>query len=355
MPCDQRGIDRLTEAFGFWNLIREALPSHAGYHAGSYAAAWILQLMQKADADKHWAQQEVSIKQSLALDALPTEELLAHWFQELDTSSIEALWRINRAFIAWCFRKKSNGLIKCFWEETPYPDQEPLSMEPPLYCYLLWTEAFVAALHLSLTQQDLEAQKASALAAMLAESHELWKGTKAYFYADATTLKLHVDRIAPYSDLHEMESPIASAREASTRWQQWRVHITVPVERRGRSLQAGYALGVLAYNLLQAQRAGDAATDSETATVCVRDFEVTNKLGIHARPAAMIVRIANKYSDVDLWIEKDQERVNAKSIMGVMTLAAGRGSRLRFTATGKQAEALLDEMNDLFKLNFEGA
>ena len=49
---------------------------------------------------------------------------------------------------------------------------------------------------------------------------------------------------------------------------------------------------------------------------------VQNKMGIHARPAAMIVRIANTF-DGDVWVEKDGEQVNGKSIMGLMMLAAG--------------------------------
>ncbi len=52
-------------------------------------------------------------------------------------------------------------------------------------------------------------------------------------------------------------------------------------------------------------------------------LEVTNQMGVHARPAAMIVRIANKYTG-EIWVEKDGERVNGKSIMGIMMLAAGK-------------------------------
>ena len=79
---------------------------------------------------------------------------------------------------------------------------------------------------------------------------------------------------------------------------------------------------------------------------------VTNKLGIHARPAAMIVRVANKYK-ADVIVEKEDEQVSAKSIMGLMMLAAGHGTELRFSATGEQAEALLEEMQALFDRKFE--
>lgn len=84
-------------------------------------------------------------------------------------------------------------------------------------------------------------------------------------------------------------------------------------------------------------------------------LKVQNKMGVHARPAAMIVRISNKYSDVDLWVEKDDEQVNGKSIMGLMMLAAGQGSELRFVATGDNAERLLNELEDLFARKFEEA
>lgn len=83
-----------------------------------------------------------------------------------------------------------------------------------------------------------------------------------------------------------------------------------------------------------------------------RTLVVINKLGIHARPAAMIVRVANKYK-ADVIVEKDDEQVSGKSIMGIMMLAAGQGTELLFSATGEQAEELLDEMQALFKRKFE--
>lgn len=84
-----------------------------------------------------------------------------------------------------------------------------------------------------------------------------------------------------------------------------------------------------------------------------KTLKVQNKMGIHARPAAMIVRVSNRYSDVDLWVEKDEEQVNGKSIMGLMMLAAGHGSELKFLATGAKANDLLAELDDLFSRKFE--
>jgi len=82
------------------------------------------------------------------------------------------------------------------------------------------------------------------------------------------------------------------------------------------------------------------------------ELTVANKMGIHARPAAMIVRVANKYS-AEVTVEKDDEQVNGKSIMGLMMLAAGSGSVLRFRAEGSDAPDMLKEMSALFERKFE--
>lgn len=89
-------------------------------------------------------------------------------------------------------------------------------------------------------------------------------------------------------------------------------------------------------------------TQKETRTLTVQ-----NKMGIHARPAAMIVRISNKYSDTDVKVEKDGEEVNGKSIMSLMMLAAGKGSQIKFIAEGEDASAMLDEIEDLFNRKFD--
>lgn len=82
------------------------------------------------------------------------------------------------------------------------------------------------------------------------------------------------------------------------------------------------------------------------------ELVVQNKMGIHARPAAMIVRIANKYP-AEVVVEKDDEQVNGKSIMGLMMLAAGHGSKLKFTAHGEQAAQMLKDLKDLFERKFD--
>jgi phosphocarrier protein len=84
-----------------------------------------------------------------------------------------------------------------------------------------------------------------------------------------------------------------------------------------------------------------------------RVLTVQNKNGIHARPAAMMVRVSNKYNAAEIWVIKGDESVNGKSIMGLMMLAAGNGSKLRFRVCGEGAEDLLREMEALFARKFE--
>ena len=83
-----------------------------------------------------------------------------------------------------------------------------------------------------------------------------------------------------------------------------------------------------------------------------REMVVTNKLGIHARPAAMFVKTANRF-DCDVMVEKDGEKVNGKSIMGLMMLAAGPGSRLTVYAEGSDASQAIRELEKLLKRKFD--
>jgi len=85
-----------------------------------------------------------------------------------------------------------------------------------------------------------------------------------------------------------------------------------------------------------------------------KDFMVSNKLGIHARPAAMFVRTANRFN-CEILVEKDGERVNGKSIMGLMMLAAGPGSKVTVHAEGHDASQALAELEALFKGKFDEA
>ena len=79
---------------------------------------------------------------------------------------------------------------------------------------------------------------------------------------------------------------------------------------------------------------------------------VINKLGVHARPAAMFVKTANKFAS-DITVEKDGEEVNGKSIMGLMMLAAGQGSKLMVTASGDDAGQAIREIELLIERKFD--
>jgi phosphocarrier protein len=83
-----------------------------------------------------------------------------------------------------------------------------------------------------------------------------------------------------------------------------------------------------------------------------REFTITNKLGIHARPAAMFVKTANRFA-CDVFVEKDGEKINGKSIMGLMMLAAGPGSKLMIYVRGADAFQALAELEALVKRKFD--
>src|SRR5260370_42546275 len=74
-----------------------------------------------------------------------------------------------------------------------------------------------------------------------------------------------------------------------------------------------------------------------------KELVVTNKMGIHARPAALFVKIANRF-DCEVFVEKDGEKVNGKSIMGLMMLAAGPGGRLMVYAEGADTPRAIVEL-----------
>ena len=80
-------------------------------------------------------------------------------------------------------------------------------------------------------------------------------------------------------------------------------------------------------------------------------IEIINKLGLHARPAAEFVKIASKYKS-DIFVAKNERKVNGKSIMGVMTLAAEMGSKLNIEANGEDERAALQELANLINNKF---
>src|SRR5438045_7489267 len=82
-----------------------------------------------------------------------------------------------------------------------------------------------------------------------------------------------------------------------------------------------------------------------------KDLPITNRLGRHARPAAMFVRIASRHRS-EIWGSKEGEEVNGKSIMGLMMLAAGQGSKLRIRCDGPDAEKAMEELQELINARF---
>ena len=83
-----------------------------------------------------------------------------------------------------------------------------------------------------------------------------------------------------------------------------------------------------------------------------RELTIANKLGIHARPAAVFVKTANRFTS-EILVEKDGEKINGKSIMGLMMLAAGPGSRLIIQAHGADAPEAVAELEALVKRKFD--
>ncbi len=91
------------------------------------------------------------------------------------------------------------------------------------------------------------------------------------------------------------------------------------------------------------------AADAEFQT---KDLIIQNKSGIHARPAAMFVKVANRFGS-DIFVEKDGEKINGKSIMGLMMLAAGPGSKVTVLAKGSDADAAIAELEALVNRKFD--
>lgn len=83
-----------------------------------------------------------------------------------------------------------------------------------------------------------------------------------------------------------------------------------------------------------------------------KDFTILNKLGIHARPAAQFVKTSNRFQ-ADIFVEKDGEEVDGKSIMGLMMLAAGHGSVISVSTDGVDADAAMEAIADLISRKFE--
>ena len=82
------------------------------------------------------------------------------------------------------------------------------------------------------------------------------------------------------------------------------------------------------------------------------EVEIVNKLGLHARASAKLTQVASGYK-CELWLTRNGRRVNAKSIMGVMMLAAGKGASIIIEADGDDAEAALAALQKLIADRFD--
>lgn len=82
-----------------------------------------------------------------------------------------------------------------------------------------------------------------------------------------------------------------------------------------------------------------------------REFRIGNKLGLHARPSAQLTQVAGRFAS-EVFIAKNGRRVNAKSIMGVMMLAAGPGSTVTVDAEGPDEEQAIEAIGELIAARF---
>lgn len=90
---------------------------------------------------------------------------------------------------------------------------------------------------------------------------------------------------------------------------------------------------------------------SEAISAEERTVEIANRYGLHARPAAEFVKLASRFNS-DVWVRKDDLEVNGKSIMGMMMLAAERGSQITIRAAGSDAVQAVDGLATLVQSGF---
>jgi phosphocarrier protein HPr len=95
----------------------------------------------------------------------------------------------------------------------------------------------------------------------------------------------------------------------------------------------------------------DAKKPEAGGGLLTREVAVLNRYGIHARPAALLVKAATRFT-CEILIEKNGVKVNAKSIMGLLTLEGNHGAKLRIHATGAGAAEALDVLAELFAQKF---
>ena len=83
----------------------------------------------------------------------------------------------------------------------------------------------------------------------------------------------------------------------------------------------------------------------------VKDVLVQNQVGLHARPATFFIQKANEYKS-SIWVEKEERRVNAKSLLGVLSLGRVGGTNIRIIADGSDEESAVDGLVNLVESGF---
>jgi len=83
-----------------------------------------------------------------------------------------------------------------------------------------------------------------------------------------------------------------------------------------------------------------------------KTFKIINKLGLHARPAAIFVQKTSKYKS-EITVTKNGQKVSGKSIMGLMMLAAGKGSEIEIIANGSDEKEMVEELGEFIEKKFD--
>lgn len=89
----------------------------------------------------------------------------------------------------------------------------------------------------------------------------------------------------------------------------------------------------------------------EVIVMCMKDIEVKNQVGLHARPATFFIQKANEYKS-SIWVEKEERRVNAKSLLGILSLGIVGGAKIRIIADGSDEQLAVDGLVKLVESEF---
>ena len=85
--------------------------------------------------------------------------------------------------------------------------------------------------------------------------------------------------------------------------------------------------------------------------MCMKDVEVNNQVGLHARPATFFIQKANEYKS-SIWVENEERRVNAKSLLGILSLGIVGGAKIRIIADGSDEQLAVDGLVKLVESGF---